>query len=255
MKTSHIILIGASSLLVAPACAVPSLKTEQASGGDGSADTTAGAQDDADEEEGAGHPDGDGESPSAPVEFDFDCIAIDRVTEPLVLPPAGLQVGFRVLDCEGDPIGPLADDEIVVLNDEKGEPFGAGLEGGSVSDLAMPSDYGLYTVLALDMSDSIFNSDALDSMIDGAHTFIDMLAQYSASSPDHEMALVVFGRPDVYEVVVDFTHDLDELDAGIEALRSGHSRGSTDLYGAYTESISLVRDQGRHFDLAERFDA
>ncbi len=190
---------------------------------------------------------------SATVEFDFDCIEIDRVSDAQVLPPAGLQAGFRVLDCDGDPIEPLSDDEILVINDEKGDPFGAGLEGGSVSDLAMPTDYGLYTVIALDMSDSIFNSGALDSMLDGAHSFIEQLAEHSAQSPRHKVALAVFGRPAVYEVVVDFTDDLDHLDASIEDLRDSFSRGSTDLYGAYSQSISLVRDQGRERDLAERF--
>src|SRR5690606_9899221 len=85
-----------------------------------------------------------GESPPSPepptndgLQFDFDCISIDRIQGPRIVPPAGIQVGFRVLDCNGDPIQSLASEDLHVINDEKGTPFGTGGEGGGVSDLGI----------------------------------------------------------------------------------------------------------------------
>lgn len=196
---------------------------------------------------------GDGADDLAPIAFDFDCIAIDRVQEPVIVPPAGVQVGFRVLDCNGDPIGPIPSSSIRVINDVKGEPFGAGLEGGSVSGLGLPSDYALHTVLALDMSESIHSSDSVDAMVDGALTFIERLRAYSGDAAHHELALTVFGRPETFELLVDFTTDYDQLVDALELLRDGASLGSTDLYGAYAQAVDLVTQRGTNVELSERF--
>ena len=49
-----------------------------------------------------------------------------------VVPPAGLQVKFRVLDCDGNPVRPLTASDLEVINDEKGQPFGKGGEGDTL---------------------------------------------------------------------------------------------------------------------------
>lgn len=216
--------------------------------------------DDGLDDAGAGNPDDDAPSggddawSGGAVEFDFDCIKIDRVSDPEVLPPAGLRLGFRVLDCNGDPIGPVDPAKFVVLNDEKGEPFGAGLEGGSVSDLAVPSNYGLFSVLALDLSDSIFNSGALDQMVDGALAYLAAVEKTPAPSVRHEVALMVFGRPEAHALLVDFTHDFNRLRAELEALRRAKSLGSTDLYGAVAKAADLLdAADGCGLELREKF--
>ncbi|MEE9386853.1 MAG: fibro-slime domain-containing protein [Nannocystaceae bacterium] len=174
------------------------------------------------------------------VAFDFDCIKIDRISDPTVLPPAGLRVKFRVLDCNGDPIGQLPSGAVVVYNDEKGEAFGEGLEGGSVSELAVPSSYGLSSVLALDLSESVFNSGVLDQLIDGALRYLDAVQITPAPGVEHRVALTVFGRPEAHRIVSDFTVDFDLLRAELEALRAAESLGTTDLYGAYIAAIEML---------------
>ena len=236
------------------ACALPTL------GSDADADGDEQASDDDDDWGfgGGGDEGGDGQAGAeggeeAPVQFDFNCIEIDRVSEPVIVPPAGVQVGFRVLDCEGNPVGPLAPESITVINDEKGEVFGAGKEGGSISGLGQPSDYGLYTVLALDMSESIHKSGALDSMVDGALGFVESLRKYTDATTEHQLAIVVFGRPGTFQIVSDFSDDFDAAEAMLEELRYWESQGSTDLYGSYMEAISLVETRGVGFELVERF--
>ena len=246
--------------LTVPAC-LPGIELDEGALGpasndeaDGSdnADQAGGGGDDGDDGDGASTADSVGDG-HAPVAFDFDCIKIDRVQDPVVVPPAGVQVGFRVLDCSGDPIGEIPSSGIRVVNDIKGEPFGAGLEGGSVSGLGLPSDYALHTVLALDMSESIHSSDSVDAMIDGALTFIERLREYSSEATHHELALTVFGRPDTFELLVDFTTNYDQLVDELELLRDGESRGSTDLYGAYAQAVDLVTSRGTDVELSERF--
>ena len=222
---------------------------------EGEADAGSGSQHDAgsaDDEPGDEH--GDGGLGDTEVQFDFNCIKIDRISQPEVLPPAGLRLGFRVLDCNGDPIGPLDPAKFVVLNDEKGEPFGAGLEGGSVSDLAVPANYGLFSVLALDLSDSIFNSGAIDQMIDGALAYLKSVERTPAPSVRHEVALMVFGRPEAHALLVDFTTDFGRLRTELEALRASESLGSTDLYGAVTKATDmLAAADGCGLEITEKF--
>lgn len=189
----------------------------------------------------------------AGIEFDFDCIKIDRAEEPLLVPPAGLRVNFRVRDCNGDPVPVLSPENLRVINDEKGEEFGAGKEGGGISDLGVPTSYGLYSVIALDMSDSIFKRGAVDHVIDGALTYLDKIAVTPSAETKHEVAVIAFGRPDAFEVVQSFTLDHTSAREAIEALRTSESRGSTDLYGAYLEGLQMVGERSMNEELSERF--
>ncbi len=65
-----------------------------------------------------------------------------------IIPPAGVRVVFRVLDCPGEPVRLLTDNDVTIINDEKDEPFGAGMEGGGVSELDAPQDFERYSILA-----------------------------------------------------------------------------------------------------------
>jgi len=185
------------------------------------------------------------------TDSDVDCLDIDRVDH-TVIPPAGLRVGFRVRDCDGYPVPPLTEDNVTVLNDEKGEPFGAGGEGGGASAPGIPTDYGLFSILALDMSDSIFNNDALDDVIDGARLFVNKLVVEPEAALRHSVAILVFGRTDATQVVLDFTDDGGTLHAKLEELRNGESLGTTNLYGAYIMALDEVKDQGGELELVER---
>jgi hypothetical protein len=178
-------------------------------------------------------------------------LCIDRVrTE--IYPPAGVSVAFRVIGCDGEPIRLLSEDDVTVYNDEKGTPFGFGKEGGALPVLGVAADFRLFTVLALDMSDSIHNSDAVDDVIDGAKRFIETAAERPELAAKHKIAIVAFGRPAALELVQDFSGDHALLYEKLEVLRNSPGRGSTDLYGAYTFALDLVDTAGSEFEYVER---
>jgi hypothetical protein len=182
-------------------------------------------------------------------------ICIDR-TSLAAVPPAGLKLGFRVLDAYGDPVRPLdtaTEGDVTILNDEKGTPFGQGMEGGSVSDVGQNQEIELYSVLALDMSDSIFNAGLQGQVLDGAEAFVQEVVQNAAPQFRHNVAILVFGRPDLIEVVQGFTDDAGLLFGALDDLRSSPSRGTTDLYEAYIEGLAMLEAEGDPDAVVERF--
>lgn len=179
-------------------------------------------------------------------------LVIDR-TSLAVIPPAGVRVTFRVTGDDGSPIDTLTNQNVKIINDENNEPFGQGLEGGSVSDVGPPVNFGLYSVLALDMSDSIFNSGSADDVISGARAFIRLLVEDPEPQFKHRVALIALGRPEEVELVQSFSQDADALYETLDQLASSASRGSTDLYGAYMMALDVVEDGGADMDLVERF--
>ena len=181
-----------------------------------------------------------------------NCLKIDRVNSTEIA-PAGVRVSFRVLDCADEPVRQLTSSDIDIVNDEKGELFGAGGEGGGVSDLGEPSDLGLYSVLALDMSDSIFNNDAVDSVVDGAKVFVQKLVTEPSDNLKHQVAILAFGSGSNTEWVTDFTNDDASLNETLENLRDAESKGGTDLYGSYMELLDKIDDAGQGEDLVEKF--
>ena len=139
-----------------------------------------------------------------------------------------------------------------MVNDGKGEPFGEGEEGGGQSAPDVPSEFGFYSILALDMSDSIFNNDAVDSVIDGAQVFVQKMVVEPEPDQKHHVALLVFGRTDTIQVVLSFTDDATALHNKLEELRAGESLGTTNLYGAYMKALEEVVSVGKELELVER---
>ena len=179
------------------------------------------------------------------------CIEIDRVNHK-VYPPAGIRVTFRVLGCDGYPIKKLTEQHVAVINDEKGTPFGAGEEGGGASAPDLPSEFGLYSILVLDMSDSIFNNEAVDDVIDGAKVFVQKMVEEAPDELKQRVAIMVFGMPKKTQVVQGFTDDAELLNSKLEELRASESLGTTDLYGALTKGLDEVLGQGQGLDIVER---
>ncbi|MCP3869349.1 MAG: SUMF1/EgtB/PvdO family nonheme iron enzyme, partial [Gammaproteobacteria bacterium] len=180
------------------------------------------------------------------------CLAIDRV-KVRAFAPAAVRVTFRVLNCNGYPLERrLNEEEFTVINDEQGEPFGAGQEGGGIPAIDMPSEFGFFSILALDMSDSIFNNDAVNDVIDGAKIFVQKMGGDPKKALQQKMALLIFGRTDATQVVLDFTDDAELLNEKLEELRTGSSLGTTNLYGAYMMALDEVMNQGTDLELVER---
>jgi hypothetical protein len=161
-----------------------------------------------------------------------------------VVPPAGLQIRFRVLDDNGEAVRELTQaGDVTIINDEKNEPFGTGDEGDSVSSLGPPSDLELYSILVLDMSDSIVNAGNQDKVIDGARAYVKQVLDNGSSEYPHNVALVVFGRPESIALLQDFTSSTDELLGALDGLRGTESLGTTDLYQAYMTSLAYLDEQ------------
>ena len=180
-----------------------------------------------------------------------NCLSFDRVSHH-VYPPAGIQIGFRLLDCDGYPVKRLGESNLTVINDEKGQPFGKGKKGGGVSAPGTPSEFGLYSILVLDMSDSIFRNDAVDDVLDGAKVFVKKVVSDADEGLKHKVAIMVFGMPSKTEIVQDFTDDAAVLNNVLDGLRSSSSLGTTDLYGSYQKAAAAVAAKGGDLDVVER---
>lgn len=169
------------------------------------------------------------------------CIDSDQL---YIVPPAGLQLRFRVLDDNGEAVRELRPDgDVTILNDETGLEFDAGDEGKAISSLGTPSDLELYSILVLDMSDSIVNNNNQDKVIDGARAYIEQVLENGSGEYPHNVALVVFGRPDSISLLQDFTASTDELLGALENLRGSESLGTTDLYQAYMTALAYLDEQ------------
>lgn len=171
-----------------------------------------------------------------------------------VVPPAGLQLRFRALDCDGNPVRPLVPSDMTVINDEKGVPFGQGGEGDSVSNVGEDSNIELYSVLVLDLSNSIHAAGAIDSVIDGARAFVEETVTKPQAALKHRVAIIAFGRPDLVTLEQDFTQDDAALNTKLEELRVAPPRGTTDLYNAYMMALAKAGEPTTGGDsVVERF--
>ncbi len=184
-------------------------------------------------------------------------ICIDK-TSLAVVPPAGLKVGFRVLDDLGNPVRPLTfpamgDGDVTVINDAKGAPFGTSNEGDSVSGLGTASELELYSVLVLDFSDSIVNQGLLPKVLEGARAYVAETVTKPEAQFKHNVAIVTFGKPESIILVQDFTNDSNALEITLDDLEGSMGLGTTDLYEAYTQSLALVDLQGSADAVVERF--
>ncbi len=179
------------------------------------------------------------------------CLTVEPVK---MVPPAGLNVQFRVLDCDGNAVRPLTPGDVKVFNDVKGQAFGAGNEGDSVSDVGANSTIELYSVLVLDMSNSIAVAGAQGAVIDGAKAFVTETVTKPKAELKHRVAIIAFGAPDAITLEQDFTQDDGALNAKLEELRASKPRGTTDLYGAYVKALKTVAAAGSGGDaVVEKF--
>ncbi|MEE9384018.1 MAG: M66 family metalloprotease [Nannocystaceae bacterium] len=187
------------------------------------------------------------------IEYDFDCVKIDRVGSPQMVPPAGMQLGFRVLDCAGNPVPLLTRASFELVDDVTGDRFDVGPMGGSTSSLALPSDYGLYSVLALDLSASVSDVVAVDEVVDAALAYVDAIDDGPGGAIMHEFAVVVFGQGSESRLLQDFVMDHELVRAQIESLRGSVRSGLADLYGAYLRSLQLLGTRGDGVARNEKF--
>ncbi|MEE2789683.1 MAG: DUF4215 domain-containing protein [Myxococcota bacterium] len=181
-----------------------------------------------------------------------DCLRIDRITEPMIFPPAGLRVGFRLLDCDGAPVRPIETTDVTVLDAENGDVFGAQGNDAGVR-FGRPTQLGLFTAIVLDLSESAFEADAVEQIVSAARRFITEKVADQLANARHTVMLLAFGRTTQIEVLQDFTQDANLLYSALDELDTSTPRGPADLYNAYTQALVRVGHQGRDREMVSRF--
>lgn len=155
------------------------------------------------------------------------------------VPPAGVRVTFSVQRDDGEPVSPLNSRDFEVINDVTGRSFLS--EGGGTPFLAQTTDLKPYTILALDMSDSIFAKKRQAEVIAAAKGLVKSLVADPPERQKHQLALYAFGSTSESKLVHDFSADGDELATSLDEIAS-YDRGGTNLYGAYMMSLGHVRE-------------
>ena len=106
---------------------------------------------------------------------DGECVAVNNACIRLVRtgltvhPPAGLRVLFRASDCDGNPIRALGEGDVNVINLITGQPFGQAVRAAGFHR-PQHHQVGLFSVLSLDMSGSVFEQNAQGAVFDAAES-------------------------------------------------------------------------------------
>lgn len=159
--------------------------------------------------------------------------------------PAGVRVAFSVERCDGTPVANLALGEgIEVINNETGRPFGS--EGSAVPRVEINDQLASFVILVLDWSDSIASvEERRREVINGARAIVDdLLVEQPNPSLRPYIAVYAFGSTADSRLELDFTRSTDKLIKVLEELRDAPGRGSTNLYGAFRQSLGILRSAG-----------
>ncbi len=154
-------------------------------------------------------------------------------------PPAGLRLTFRLLNCAGSPVSDLTADELTVLNDDTGLPFGASQGKAMVSAPTVIRDRDLKTVVLVDLSSTVVNLGQVAAMVEGAKALVAGLLD-DAVARHSEVAVWAFGSPSKTVLVQDFTADLAVLTEKLEQFKAAQGFGARDLYGAVTKGLNQL---------------
>jgi formylglycine-generating enzyme required for sulfatase activity len=159
-----------------------------------------------------------------------DCLTLKELLTSEVT-PAGVRTVFQLLDCEGYPISDLTNSELEILLD--GEEIRT--EGDVAPVLTQEVDFEQYSLLLLDMSDSIVDSGSLPPMVNAARTLVHKLLIQGSN-----VAIYRFAGPKYFNEVQDFTADQTALDKALDDLSLSDGLGTTDLYGSIPRAINIL---------------
>ncbi len=157
--------------------------------------------------------------------------------------PAGVRTVFQLLDCDGYPIVDLKNNELSILLD--GEPIHS--EGDVAPVLTQEVDFESYSLLLLDMSDSIVASGSLEPMVGAARDLVHKLV-----SQGQKVAIYRFAGPKYFAGSQNFTADESLLDGALETLSNSDGLGTTDLYGSISRAIDVLDGAGSNEILTTR---
>ncbi|MBN2527537.1 MAG: carbohydrate-binding protein [Deltaproteobacteria bacterium] len=161
--------------------------------------------------------------------------------EKMELAPAGIRVVFTVTKDNGMPMAGLGTEDFTIVNDETGLPFN---EGGGQPVIGEPQGGDFYTILTLDMSDSMFTPEGdnnAQKAVLAAKAFVKEHVETAPAGARQHVAVYAFGSSAKSELVQDFTQDASALYTALDGLLTAGSRGGTNLYGAYMAALDAVR--------------
>ena len=145
--------------------------------------------------------------------------------------PSLIRILFSV-QCEHEPVTTLTADDITL--------YEAGAEvSSSEAEWALDPHSAVlepYTLLLIDVSDSIIEAGTLDVAREVATEFAQTLLDRN-----QQVSVAIFDGSEQIRTVVDFTDDLDELTDAIDAIDSGDQLdGSTNLNGAVLQGLEIL---------------
>ncbi len=182
------------------------------------------------------------------------CVTLRRL-QLVEQPPHALSVSLQVVECDaGDGIPPLPAAAFRVVNDQTALPFDTRDEGAVAFGQGPPLEIPAFTVIALDLSQSIWDAGAVDAVFDAASAVVDPLLPTDGRDVQHEIALYTFGAPSVSGPPTEPLRNPEDVRDELDLRRiQAANLGSTDLYQAHRDVVTYaasqspdVRDARRH---------
>lgn len=111
--------------------------------------------------------------------------------------------------------------------------------------LPKPGIFTSHTLLLLDLSGSVLESESLPLLKQAARTFVGAMMPSAGSENYGEIKMGIWwfdGAEDIHKLI-SFSTDTEDLLAKIDSIRDGISKdSSTNLYGAIIQGIGIVED-------------
>ncbi len=165
--------------------------------------------------------------------------------------PSNIYLLFSVETCSGSPKAGISAEEFEIYED--GE-FISIFESGQTI-LPRPRLYTLATVLLLDLSGSILESETLEPLKSSAQSFVSQVAGENGQ----EVAIYLFdGRATIKELVA-FTNDIDTLHSALASLSKEEIINdpdydiSTNLNGAVIEGVEVLNEKKNDTEAGKLF--
>ncbi len=155
--------------------------------------------------------------------------------------PANVTLFFKASFANGGGVDGLTTDDITIYEDEELiSEFEAGRDF-----LPKPEEFLYSTLLLLDLSGSVLEASALNTLKEAANAFISNVLTTTASDPV-EIAIYWFDGEENIHLLQTFTNDRLRLSNSIASITSEISRdNSTNLNGAIVQGVNVVENRVR----------
>lgn len=156
--------------------------------------------------------------------------------------PSNVTIFFKLEEADGTPLPDIAATSFVIREDgDEISPFES-----QQTIRPKPGAFTAHTLLLLDLSGSVLQSDTLASLKEAANRFLDQVMPRKTERDYGAFRTAIRwfdGATDLHPLV-DFTDETANLKTGVDSLTTEISQDrSTNLYGAVIEGINRVRDE------------